>query len=131
MSLNKSKSIFMLAVALAQGAAWGQSALRDPTFPPHGAVLAVPNTASGLTTSGTVLEHGAAIAPPVVQVMLVGPSRKHAVIDGHLLKPGEHIDQWRLTQITANGVIMQSAMGTQKISAYPLVKKNVIAGETP
>jgi hypothetical protein len=131
MSLNKNKFMLMLALVFAQSMAWGQSvALRDPTFPPQGAGLAAPHSANGVM-SGAVVGRGTATAAPNVQVMLVGPSRKHVVVDGHLLKAGEQIDQWRVTHITANGVILQSAAGTQKISAYPSVKKNVVTGEAP
>jgi hypothetical protein len=133
MSLSIFKPALVMGIALAQSMAWGQGALRDPTLPPPGAVQASPGGlgASGEALAGAAAQPGAALSQPTVQLMLVGPSRKYAVIDGQMLKPGGKIDQWRLTSIGANGVVMRSDAGSQKISAYPAVKKNVIAGSLP
>ena len=130
MSLFIQTSALVIGLVAAQSVAWAQGALRDPTLPPPGAVQATPG-AAGDAMPGTAAQAGAALAQPTVQLMLVGPSRQYAVIDGQMLKPGGQIDQWHLTRIGANGVVMQSDTGSQKISAYPSVKKHVIAGELP
>jgi hypothetical protein len=111
---------------LTQAPAWAQGALHDPTSPPHGLAPRVSGVAAS-TVSGASSEAGAGPAQAKVQVLLIGPDRRHAVLDGRLLKTGEQLDQWRLVRIHANGVVLQSGQGSQTVSAFPGVSKKMIA----
>lgn len=125
MSLFKKFVAMLTGMLVTQGVAWAQGALRDPTMPPPGAVLAAPGGDAALPAE-IAAQQVAASAQPAVQMVLVGPSRKYAVIEGQMLKPGGQIDQWRLTHITAKGVVLKSDADTQTISAYPSVQKKVV-----
>lgn len=124
MSLFKKFVAMLTGMLVTQGVAWAQGALRDPTMPPPGAVLATPG--GDALPAEIAAQQAAASAQPAVQMVLVGPSRKYAVIEGQMLKPGGQIDQWRLTHITAKGVVLKSDTGAQTISAYPSVQKKVV-----
>ncbi len=119
MSLFRKYWVVIFTVGV-QSAAWAQGVLRDPTLPPPEVLSA---SGQGAASAGGTVQ-------TAVQFVLVGPSRKYAVIDGQMLKPGAQIDQWRVANITAKGVVMQSDTGSQTISAYPSVHKKVIANGT-
>jgi hypothetical protein len=125
--MHMKKAVMLMGALCLQSAAWSQGALRDPTMPPPGAVVAAP----GSDASAPGATPAEALVQPTVQLVLVGPSRKYAVIDGHIVKPGGQMDQWRLTQISATGVVLRSDTGLQTVSAYPAVKKSVRAEPLP
>ena len=129
MSLSIQHLTVLSSMVLMQCAAWAQGPLRDPTLPPPGAVLAVPGGEA--LPAEVAAQQAAAATQSSVQMVLVGPSRKFAVIDGQMLKPGGQIDQWRLTSITAKGVVLKSDTGAQTISAYPSVQKKVLVDKVP
>lgn len=125
--MHMKKAVMLMVALCLQSVAWSQGALRDPTLPPPGAVVAAPG--ADVPTAGVTPAE--AVAQPTVQMVLVGPSRKYAVIDGQIVKPGGQMDQWRLTQITAAGVVLRSDTGLHTVSAYPAVKKSVRAEPLP
>ena len=131
MSLSKKYVAVLMGIVCMPGAAWAQGILRDPTLPPPGAVVVAPG--GEVLPAEVAAQQAAAATQPAVQMVLVGPSRKYAVIDGQVLKPGGQIDQWRLTSITAKGVVLKSDTGAQAISAYPSVQKKVLGekAQTP
>lgn len=99
-------------ISCAQEVQETQGPLRDPTRPPQ-----VAPAGSG----------SAAAASPGgrIQMLLIGESRKYAVIDGVLLKPGDLHRQWRLSSINPDSVVMHGASGTQVIKANPSVVKTI------
>ena len=123
------KTVPILLCLLWPGVVWSQSALRDPTTPPAGFGLPPTAIEGGANPAGARPESGPAVAP-AVQIMVIGPARKHVVINGQTLRPGEKMDQWRLVSITAQGVVLQNANGSQTIPAHPPVKKKVISAES-
>ena len=118
MSMFRKYWLISIGIVGVQGVAWAQGALRDPTLPPPEVL-----SAAGLEA----LPGGGVVAQPAVQLVLVSPSRKYAVIDGQMIRSGDQIDQWRVSSITAKGVVMKNDTGSQTISAYPSVQKKVIA----
>jgi hypothetical protein len=129
MLLSRKPLPILLALALVQGGAWGQAALRDPTQAPAGVALASEERSAnaGGAPSAPVQPR----APVALQVLKIGPAGSHVVLDGKTLQPGDRIDQLRLTRITAQGVVLQGPTGPQTISAYPAVKKTAVSGTSP
>lgn len=121
-----SKNVLRLMVAaVLPVCAFGQDGLRDPMMPPPQAWAASSVAgASGLTPQES------ASGRPTVQVLLIGASRQYAVIDGQMLKPGSRLDAWRLDSISSRGVVLRDVEGTQAVSAFPAVKKNMRPGST-
>jgi hypothetical protein len=105
-------------------ASWAQ-ALSDPTRPPPGwgDPLAKVGAPSGSTA--TAAEAG---APKELQVLLVRGTRKFAVIDHQLVELGGAIDDGRLVEVNASGVILKSAQGLETLKLYPGVEK-VMSGQ--
>ena len=126
MRLSTKPVLFLLTLVLAQGAAWGQGALRDPTQAPAGVATPADERPSDASAAPAQAK-----APVTLQVLQIGAAGSHVVLDGKTLKPGDRIDQWRLTRITAQGVVLQGPSGPQTISAYPAVKKTALPGATP
>jgi hypothetical protein len=104
---------------------WGQSDLRDPMLPP-----AQYRTGAALSS-----EMASGAREPVVQVLIVGRDRQFAVIDGHVLKRGQYMDQWRLVNITDRGVLLSDGDAVRKVSVHPAVVKKIVSrpatGTTP
>lgn len=121
MSLSRKYSVILISTVLMPMPSWAQGLVRDPMLPPP----------EVLSASGAEASSADGAAQPAVQFLLLSPSRKYAVIDGQMLKLGAQIDQWRLSSITAKGVVMQNDTGSQAISAYPSVQKKVIASGVP
>lgn len=127
------KSIFKLLCVTA--CAWllvsplgAQTVLRDPTRPSEiSSVPVVTAPSNGLPNGNPTGDYVLApISPPErVGVLLIGASRQYAVIDGVVVKPGQSVNQWRLLSIHAQGVVMQSASGTQTLKVSPSVVKTL------
>ncbi|WP_100144290.1 hypothetical protein [Limnohabitans sp. JirII-31] len=127
------KSIFKLLCVTAS--TWllatplgAQPVLRDPTRPseisPPPVVSAPSNGLPDGNPNGDYVL--APISPPErLGVLLIGSSRQYAVIDGVVVKPGQSVNQWRLLSIHSQGVVMQSASGTQTLKVSPSVVKTL------
>lgn len=90
-----------------------QGPLHDPTRPPQ---------------TGTMGRIGAGAVTPSterIQMLLIGESRKYAIVDGVLLKPGDLHNQWRLSIINPESVVMRNASGTRVIRVSPSVVKTL------
>jgi len=98
--------------------AWGQP-LSDPSRPPQ-AWLAPPSKGAGTP--------GAAEAerPSQLQSLLIGPSRKYAIIDGQLVGVGDTFKDARVVAVTSAGVVLSSERGKETLSLFPNVKKHSV-----
>lgn len=102
----------MLAVvpAFAQG-------LPDPTRPPV-----------ALSDSG---QQAAEAAAPVLQSVLISPSRRLAIIDGQTVRQGEKFGASRVVKITETEVVLRGGGGngntTQILKLFPQVEKRPAA----
>ncbi len=109
-----------IAAALALGvcaAAWGQ-ALSDPTRPPQEWLAAQPK---GTGTPAAEQE-----VSPLLQSLLIGPSRNYAIIDGQLVGAGDTFNGARVVAVTPAGVVLRSQRGTQTLKLFPDVEKRPV-----
>jgi len=97
--------------------AWGQP-LSDPSRPPP-AYLAAPPKGAG--TSAAEIER-----PPQLQSLLIGPSRKYAIIDGQLVGVGDAFRDGRVVAVTSAGVVLSSERGKETLSMFPNVQKHPV-----
>lgn len=102
------KTILFLVVVLLCASAQGAGKLRDPTRPlaTKGRTL-VTGPASGQPT--------ALVAMPELQLVLVGGTRRYAVIDGELLAEGDAIRGLTLLQIGNDAVVLKTPHGPRSL----------------
>ena len=109
-------SSFMLAASallLAQApSASAQGGLVDPTRPPTG-FSATP------LANVTKAEPGETGSP--VSVLLVGPTRRFAIVRGDLV--GDKTAGMRIVEIKRNDVVVQSEKGRESLNLFPDVLK--------
>ncbi len=108
--------------ALALGcfsAAWAQ-ALPDPTRPPAAWLAAQPKAAGA--PSGADVE-----SVPQLQSLLIGPSRRYAIIDGQLVGVGDMFNDARVVAVRSTEVVLRSERGTQTLKLFPDVEKRAVA----
>ena len=108
-----------VSAALALGccsAAWGQ-ALSDPTRPAAAWLAAQPKTGGA-----EVVE-----AAPRLQSLLIGPSRRYAIIEGQLVGVGDTFKDTRVVAVRPTGVVLRSQRGTETLKIFPDVEKRAPA----
>lgn len=110
----------LLALGWLTGA-WGGT-LSDPTVPAP-AWLAEHPVASG--TAGTV---GQEVSTDV-QLMIIGKSRKFALVDGQVIKPGDAFNGSKVLDIKADEVVTQDA--SKSLRLIPSVEKKLVSSATP
>jgi hypothetical protein len=66
-----------------------------------------------------------------LRVVVVGPTRRIAVIGGRVVRQGEQFSGGRLIGVSANGVIVQNDGESSKIDMSPAVKKTARAPASP
>jgi len=98
--------------------AWGQ-ALSDPTRPPQAWLAAQPKAAGAAAAA----EQETA---PHLQSLLIGPSRRYAIIDGQLLGVGDTYRDARVVAVRPAGVVLRSKSGTQTLKLFPDVEKRPV-----
>ena len=112
----------VIAAALALGGgttAWGQATLPDPTRPPQAWLDAQPK-AAGVTAEA---DAGAA---PQLQSLVIGPSRRYAIIEGQLVGVGDTFKDARVVAVRPTEVVLRSERGTQTLRLYPDVEKRPV-----
>lgn len=113
------KQGFPFIVALACiPAAWGDNRF-DPTMPPAAWSAPQPtalpaNTPGETTAAGPDTSSG-------LQLILIGPSRKLALIDGQVVKPGDTYNGSKVLLIKRDEVVAQDA--SKSLTLTPGVKK--------
>lgn len=111
------------ALALVLGClspAWGQ-ALSDPTRPPQ-AWLAAQAKVAGVPAAGEQEQE----TMPQLQSLLIGPSRRYAIIDGQLLGVGDTFRDARVVAVRPAEVVLRSERGTQTLRLFPDVEKRPV-----
>ena len=86
-------------------------ALRDPTRPPAGLGPA---------------QAGALQAPssgPVLQSIILSPTRRAAIISGQLIERGAYYGDLVLADVAQDHVLLRGASGTQLLKLYPGTEK--------
>lgn len=126
---------FAALAITACSAAWGQG-LFDPTRPPaewiaaqakkadasQDASSALPGASPGVSGAG-VAEGEAA---PRLQSVLIGPSGKHAIINGQLLSVGAAYKDAKLVEVSLTEAVLLSEHGRQTLKLFPDVEKHPV-----
>lgn len=94
--------LVIVALALAGGAI--AEDLPDPTRPPAG-------YASGETVS----------VGPVLQSVLISPTRRIAIISGKTVKVGDKYEGTRVASISDNEVVLKNGKTSQVLRLYPVL----------
>lgn len=110
----KITDIFLLAICAAGGIAQAQN-LADPTRPPA-------------TTEATPERSAASVAGPVLQSVLISPSRKMAIINGQSVNLGEKFGEARLVKISESEVVLRNGQEVQILKLFPNVQKSLNPG---
>ena len=97
--------------------AWGGT-LSDPTLPPPAWLAAQP----GVPGAAAQVEQDASSG---MQLILIGQSRKLAVIDGQVVKPGDTYRGSKVLAIKPGEVVLQDASKSMKLT--PNIEKKVIS----
>jgi MSHA biogenesis protein MshK len=84
--------------------------LPDPTRPP-----AMVESASEQDASAS--------SGPVLQSVLISPTRRIATINGQALKPGDKFGEARVMKITENEVVLRNGQEMQTLKLFPQVEK--------
>ena len=95
--------VLLPAAALAQ-------ALKDPTRPPIG-------------YAGDDYETGEVATGPVLQSVMISPTRKSAIINGEVVRLGARYGNAVLVKIAEHEVVLRSGEDTQVLKMYPGVEK--------
>ena len=100
-------SVVALALATSAAAAEPEN-LPDPTKPPVGFM------AGELVASG-----------PMLQSILIAPTRRIAVISGKTVHVGDSVDDAKVLSINENEVVLKSGKSRQVLRLYPVLRKAV------
>jgi MSHA biogenesis protein MshK len=106
MPVSVGGALAALFVAMPSGA----QALSDPTQPP--------------SFSGLPAESPAAPGGPALQSILVGPGRRHAVIDGRQVKVGDRVGDARIVAIDFDAVRLREGTTTRVMKLIPDIQKS-------
>ncbi len=98
--------------------AWGQ-ALSDPTRPPREWLAALPKDAGAPSAAEEDVS-------PRLQSLVLGPSRKYAIIDGQLVGVGDRFNDARVVAVRPAGVVLRSERGTETLKLFPDVEKRPV-----
>ena len=92
-------------------------ALADPTRPAAEWLAAQPVVPGAEVTGSN--------AAPGVRVLVIGPTRKFAIIDGQMVRLGASYNGAKLVSIQSGGVVLQKDGSKEKLSMNPAVEKKV------
>jgi len=90
-------------------------AMTDPTRPP------------GAYATGDPDAGGEAGGGPVLQSVMISPTRKAAIISGEMVKLGEKFGDAVLVKVAENEVVLKTGDATQVLKMYPGVEKREAA----
>jgi MSHA biogenesis protein MshK len=94
-------------------------AIKDPTRPPPGLGAVQPSTGMQAAPAG-----------PVLQSVILSPTRRAAIISGQLVERGEPYGEAVLAEVGQDYVVLRSGAGTQVLKLYPGTEKRA-AGKAP
>ena len=89
----------------------------DPTRPATEWLAAQPAASGGHAAFSN--------AAPEVQVLVIGPTRKFAIVGGQTVRLGETFNGAKLVGILSDGVVMQKDGSKEKLSMNPAVVKKL------
>jgi len=107
------KALIVFTGLMAAGLAFAQG-LVDPTRPPGGLAEAAEATAAG---------------GPVLQSVMLSPSRKIAVISGEMVALGGRYGSSRLVRLTETEAVLKNGPETTVLRLHPLVEKRATGAD--
>jgi MSHA biogenesis protein MshK len=102
--------------ALAGSAVVHAQGLPDPTRPP--AMIESAGEQDAPASSG-----------PVLQSILISPTRRIATINGQAFKTGDKFGETRVVKITENEVVLRNGQDMQTLKLFPQVEKQVTSNQ--
>lgn len=102
----------LLGALLGASGEGGAQMLADPTRPPE--AVTAPH-------QGGAAQPGA--AGPVLQSILISPTRREAIVDGRTVRVGDRIGDARVTGIAEGRLTLRTGGATQTLSLYPELRK--------
>ena len=112
----RAPSMFALLAGMTGASVLAQAS--DPTRPPAAWTAAQTRGAGGQQAAA---EGGAS----TVQVLVTGPTRRFAMVDGHAVRLGETYNGARLVAINSDGVVWQREGGRETASMSPGIQKRI------
>ena len=100
--------VIAIVAGLAAAGSAGAQGISDPTRPPGGLAEATEATATG---------------GPVLQSVMLSPSRKVAVISGEMVAVGGRYGASRLVSLTETEAVLKNGAETTVLRLHPLVEK--------
>ena len=94
----------------------GAQSLPDPTQPP----------ASGAPVRD-LDSAGKANPTPILQSIIISPTRRLAIIAGHTLKQGDKYGDAKLVKITETEVVLRGSNGIQTLKLFPNIEKQPLS----
>lgn len=117
------RRVLLSLLALGWMAVAGAQTLRvDPTLPPPGWMPLPPPAAAARTDAKPEPASG-------LQMILVGKSRRFAIIGGQVVKPGDTYNGSQVVSVRPGGVVMQDA--SKSLQATPGVVKKMPGSAPP
>jgi len=116
-ALSLSKAWLMLLAGVGSLATAHADLLLDPTRPAPAWLAAQPTAAQ---PGGAADANGAEAS---VRVLVIGPARKFAIVDGQVMRYGDTYNGAKLVGIAHDGVVMQREGSRVKLSMSPAVEK--------
>lgn len=110
--IHKGSVAVLLSLVCAVAAAQG---LPDPTRPPQASAAGMPDT----TSVGT---------GPVVQSIILGKNRAEAIVDGHLVRPGDSVGEAKVARITESEVVLNEHGSLNALKLFPGIEKRKFEG---
>lgn len=101
-----------LLLAMAASGTFAQGLLADPTRPPGGMAESAESVGSG---------------GPVLQSVMLSPSRKVAVISGEVVALGGRYGGARLVRLTESEAVLKNGADVTVLRLHPLVEKRATA----
>ena len=119
--LDRARFFALLLIGLGSVLVAQAQSLDDPTRPAPEWLAAQPSS-----PGAEVASEGAASG---VQVIVVGPARKFAIINGQLVRYGQTYNGAKLVGIAPESVVLQKDGSKEKLSMSPAVEKRVLASQ--
>ena len=107
--------LLLAASLVAPRALWAQ-ALGDPTRPPESVLRKSAETAGPRSAAALAAETDSG---PQLQLVLVGPDRRFAMIDGELVGVGGKVRDAKVRAVNADRVELRSDAGRETLKLYP------------
>lgn len=105
-----------IVTALAGSAVVHAQGLPDPTRPP--AMIESVGEPNPSASTG-----------PILQSILISPTRRIATINGQAFKPGDKYGEARVVKITENEVVLRNGQETQTLKLFPQVEKQTASNQ--